>query len=213
MKYLLPVSMLVSIILGPLPVLAGTLTIPMSFEYLAVDGKPVQSSMFNHKAKLDLSTGEHKIAIRYHEMVPDDFSDSQSFIKSAPFIVTLNASTNGNYRLKPVGGDEVKYPQEFAKSPQIQILTNTGTKASYQVEYTNIKERSFFSRLLGDDTGVDISHASATATKSPPQFVPTAKPAINSQTPTQAQQMLHYWWQQADEQTRKEFMGWAIKQL
>ncbi|WP_252345994.1 DUF2057 family protein, partial [Shewanella indica] len=28
-----------------------------------------------------------------------------------------------------------------------------------------------------------------------------------------AQQMLQYWWLQADEATRKEFMSWAIKQL
>ena len=40
-------------------------------------------------------------------------------------------------------------------------------------------------------------------------------PAATAQkpTPAQAEQMLQYWWLQADDKTRKEFMGWAIKQL
>ena len=91
MKSLLPVTAMLALF-GPASALAGNLTIPMSFEYLAMDGQTIESSVFNHKAELALAPGEHKIAIRYNEMVEDDFTDGQSFVKSAPFIVTLMAT-------------------------------------------------------------------------------------------------------------------------
>ena len=38
-------------------VLAANLTIPMSFEYLALDGAEVETSMFSHQSDLALTNG------------------------------------------------------------------------------------------------------------------------------------------------------------
>lgn len=232
MKALLPVTALLAMF-GSATAMAGNLSIPMSFEYLALDGQTIETSIFNHKADLALAPGEHKIAIRYHELVEDDFSDSQSFIKSAPFIVTIVATDDGEYRLKPAGSDVVKYPEKFAKSPEVEIVSDNGSKLAYQVEYTDLKESSFFSRLLGDNSGVNVGQAAAAATASgmavqaaqptaAVQPVATAPVTSSAQTTApqntpnseaHAEQMLQYWWLQADEETRKQFMSWAIKQL
>ena len=89
------------------------------------------------------------------------------------------------------------------------------------MEYTNLEESTFFSRLLGDNTGVNLNHAAVAATSaagaapaSQPvqehsQVNTAAAPADTQTTATDsaahAEQMLQYWWLQANEETRKQF--------
>ncbi|WP_339086424.1 DUF2057 domain-containing protein [Shewanella chilikensis] len=213
-------------------VFAANLTIPMSFEYLALDGKEIETSNFNHKSELALSEGVHKIAIRYHDMVDDEFSDSQSFVKSSPFILTLKAEGDNEYILKPADGDYVKKPKEFAKTPQVVITRADKGQVNYQVELTQLKETTFLSQLFNGNKGPDVETAAAAVTSgnmaSNRPVAPVSQPSpVSAMTmpaaskasgqggdsAAHAQQMLQYWWLQADEATRKEFMSWAIKQL
>lgn len=235
MKSVLPIGALLALAASS-SVFAGSLTIPMSFEYLALDGQQIATNSFTHKAELELTPGTHKIAIRYHDMVEDDFSDSQSFIKSAPFILTLRVDGDHDYFLKPASGEVVKQPKQFAKAPQVVVNRADKGEVSYKVFQTDYKEDSFVDRLFGGSKGVDIDEAAAAATAvgtaavvaSAAPVAPVSQPApvaTNVQAPQatspvppaqageHAQQMLQYWWLQADEQTRKEFMSWAIKQL
>ncbi|UJF23246.1 DUF2057 domain-containing protein [Shewanella sp. OMA3-2] len=222
-------------LLSSTSLMAANLTIPMSFEYLALDGQQIETNSFKHKSDLNLTTGSHKIAIRYHDMVQDNFSDSQSFIKSAPFIVTLNVDGDFNYTLSPATGEVVKRPKYFAKKPDIIITRQDKGSVSYSVENTQLEEASFFANLFGGNKTADIDAMSANATSNnltvntaattPATISPavaatavTVNPLNTDNLPkatsaAQAEQMLQYWWLQADEKTRKEFMGWAIKQL
>ncbi|AEG11956.1 UPF0319 protein yccT [Shewanella baltica OS183] len=229
MKSLLPISSLL-VLLGSASAFAADLNIPMSFEYLALDGKKVESSVFNHKSSLELTPGTHKIAIRYHEMVEDDFSDSQTFVKSAPFIVTLDVDGDYQYYLQAAEGKVVKKPKVYAHNPQIKLTRGDKGDVNFQVVNTNLEEESFVSRLFSGNQAVDVSGTAAAATGAAGAVVavapvPVATSATVSATSLTApvdtskataanpQQMLQYWWLQADEKTRKEFMSWAISQL
>ena len=230
MKSVMPITALIAL-LGASSAMAANLTIPMAFEYLALDGQKVESSMFNHKSDISLDNGTHKIAIRYHDMVQDDFSDSESFIKSSPFIITLAVDGNYDYQLIPAEGEVIKHPKTFAKAPQVVITRKDGGNVNYKVAQTDITEDSFVSKLFGGNSGQDIdvaavaatSSAAVVATRTPtPTITPTSsvKPATlpatlpgNTSDADHAQQMLQYWWLHADEKTRKEFMSWAIQQL
>lgn len=229
MKSLLPISSLL-VLLGSASAFAADLNIPMSFEYLALDGKKVESSVFNHKSSLELTPGTHKIAIRYHEMVEDDFSDSQTFVKSAPFIVTLDVDGDYQYYLQAAEGKVVKKPKVYAQNPQIKLTRSDKGEVNFQVVNTNLEEESFVSRLFSGNQAVDVSGTAAAATGAAGAVVavapaPVATSATVSATSLTApvdtskataanpQQMLQYWWLQADEKTRKEFMSWAISQL
>lgn len=230
MKSLLPISSLL-VLLGSASAFAADLNIPMSFEYLALDGKKVESSVFNHKSNLALASGTHKIAIRYHEMVEDDFSDSQTFVKSAPFIVTLEVDGDHQYYLQAAEGKVVKKPKSYAQNPQIVLTRSDKGQVNYQVANTDIEEESFVSRLFSGNQAVDVSGTAAAVTgaagataaviTSAPTSTQAAINATSLTAPVDAskaaganpQQMLQYWWLQADEKTRKEFMSWAISQL
>ncbi|MGI2126419.1 DUF2057 domain-containing protein [Shewanella oncorhynchi] len=227
MKSLLPISSLL-VLLGSASAFAADLNIPMSFEYLALDGKKVESSVFNHKSSLELAPGTHKIAIRYHEMVEDDFSDSQTFVKSAPFIVTLDVDGDHQYYLQAAEGEVVKKPKVYAQNPQIKLTRSDKGNVNYQVVNTNLEEESFVSRLFSGNQAVDVSGTAAAATGAAGAVVAvapvTTSATVNATSLTapvdtskaagaNPQQMLQYWWLQADEKTRKEFMSWAISQL
>lgn len=235
MKSIMPITALIAL-LGASSAMAANLTIPMAFEYLAIDGKKIEGSLFNHKSDLDLTQGSHKIAIRYHDMVQDDFSDSESFVKSSPFIVTLNVDGEHDYTLQPAEGKVVKRPKSFAKSPQVIITRNDGGSVNYKVTQTDFTEETFVGKLFGGDNGQDIEVAAAAATGAAvtassvttpppvsaktqveaatlPSGVPTTLPANDAASAEHAQQMLQYWWLHADDKTRKEFMSWAIQQL
>ncbi|MCS6099930.1 DUF2057 domain-containing protein [Shewanella baltica] len=228
MKSLLPISSLL-VLLGSASAFAADLNIPMSFEYLALDGKKVESSVFNHKSSLELTPGTHKIAIRYHEMVEDDFSDSQTFVKSAPFIVTLDVDGDYQYYLQAAEGKVVKKPKVYAQNPQIKLTRGDKGDVNFQVVNTNLEEESFVSRLFSGNQAVDVSGTAAAATGAAGAVAVAPAPVATSATVSATsltapvdtskataanpQQMLQYWWLQADEKTRKEFMSWAISQL
>lgn len=229
MKSLLPISSLL-VLLGTASAFAADLNIPMSFEYLALDGKKVESSVFNHKSSLELAPGTHKIAIRYHEMVEDDFSDSQTFVKSAPFIVTLDVDGDHQYYLQAAEGEVVKKPKVYAQNPQIKLTRSDKGNVNYQVVNTNLEEESFVSRLFSGNQAVDVSGTAAAATGAAGAVVAVSPAPVTTSATVNAtsltapvdtskaaganpQQMLQYWWLQADEKTRKEFMSWAISQL
>ncbi|MGL5360696.1 MAG: DUF2057 domain-containing protein, partial [Shewanella sp.] len=239
---LLPISSLL-MLLGSASALAADLHIPMSFEYLALNGQKVESSAFNHKSQLALAPGTHKIAIRYHEMVEDDFSDSQTFVKSSPFILTLEVEGDYQYYLQAAEGKVVKRPKEYAKNPQVALTRSDKGQIHYQVSQTTIQEEGFVSRLFSGNQATDVASTAVQATGSAAATAPTvaASSALaltaatdtatntvtNTATSTKAnpspnnapnaaaspEQMLQYWWLQADDKTRKEFMSWAISQL
>ncbi|ABV87979.1 DUF2057 domain-containing protein [Shewanella pealeana] len=216
---------------------AADFNIPMAFEYIAVDGQEIKTSLFNHKSEIELDKGTHKIAIRYNDLVADDFSDSETNIKSNAFVVTIDVDGDYSYQLKPADGEFVKNPKSFAKAPQVVITREDKGNVSYKVTQTNIGEESFVSRLFSGNnpTDVDAESAAVTSSAATVASIPTAPvskpspaatatmPAVAATSPTppvtsaeeaaKAEQMLQYWWLQADEQTRKEFMSWAIKQL
>ncbi|MCH1928997.1 DUF2057 domain-containing protein [Shewanella sp. A25] len=232
MKSLLPISGMFALI-SSASVFAADLNIPMSFEYLALDGVKIETSSFNHKSQLALTNGSHKIAIRYHEMVEDDFSDSQSFVKSSPFILTLFVDGDHQYHLQAAEGEVVKRPKTFAQNPQVIVTRADKGQVSYKVINTNIEEESFVSRLFSGNQSSDASNSAAVATgavvttaavATPTTVATPTQAAVNATAPAAAsqpntngaaspQQMLQYWWLQADEKTRKEFMSWAISQL
>lgn len=238
MKLLLSVSAMLVLTVS-ISAFAADLKIPMEFEYLALDGKKIQSNSFLHKSTLKFDHGTHKIAVRYNDLVKDDFGDNRSFIKSSPFIITINVDGDHHYLLRPGEGKIIRNPKNFAKDPKVKISRSDGGPVSYQVFNTDLEEESFLSRLFSGNQTQDIAGNVATATNTGVSLAATGSVAtIAAQTPetkpdavaatspiavaeshnanqnadVNPQRMLQYWWLQADEKTRKEFMRWAFSQ-
>ncbi|MGL4473507.1 MAG: DUF2057 domain-containing protein [Shewanella sp.] len=242
MKYLVPTTAFASLFFSA-SILASSLEIPLNFEYLALDGQEISTTSFKHQAELDLTPGTHKIAIRFHDMMQDQYSDSQTFVKSSPFIITLDVQDNTEYQLAPASDLALKDPKKYAETPKVNINSNNNSPVSFQYVLTQYEEPSFFNRLFtGSQTAkIDASTAAATAVGTSAMVQANTQTTTNQANSADAiviatgaaqtasgvvtapatavndganpEQMLQYWWLQADDNTRKEFMSWAIKQL
>ncbi|MBY5990836.1 DUF2057 domain-containing protein [Ferrimonas balearica] len=209
---------------------AENLTIPMEFEFVALDGTKVSSSLFSHKSELELAPGQRKIALQYKDLVPESVGDGHRRISSSPFVVTLQVAPGVDYRLNPDRRIlDIKTAEAYAKDPKVVISASDGSQVSYSVQLTQSDESTIVDKLLGDAptapsaeeaalaaTATGTAAAAAAAPTSPAaepaQAAPQAAPAAG-QSASQAEEMLKYWWNQADEQTRKAFMSWAVQQL
>ncbi len=216
---------------------AENLNIPMGFEFLALDGQKVERSLVKHKSDLALTPGDHEIAIRYLDRAVGDVTDTPEIVKSDPFIITLNVEAGAEYLLRAAGGRGVARPFEFAESPDIEITRRDGATVNYTFTQTDIDQRDFDTMLYGKRIAPVTTPAAATAAAAAPgaataaaSSIPPGGPAEeiydlevvdDTRQPTAVEggqgaspdQMLRLWWERADEQTRKDFLGWAIKQL
>lgn len=216
---------------GASAVSAANMKIPMAFEYLALDGQKVKKSVFMHKSKLKLSPGQHEIALRYHDMVESEVSDTDEDVKSPAFIITLNVTDGADYYLEVGGNGEIDDPREFALAPDVVVTRKGGGKVDYKLTHTDIEEKSFNIQLYGQSPEQQkpalVSHNAPTTAAAAAQYTPepelvstpvgattaAAAPAPATGTTATPEQMLHLWWQRADEKTRKEFLSWAVQQL
>jgi uncharacterized protein YccT (UPF0319 family) len=179
---------------------SSELSIPKAFEFLAVDGKDV-GGWINTPRSIDLSSGEHKIALKYTAAVEDAGNPRiEEFIGSEPILVTLMVEDGKNYHL--VAHSSIKYaPREFAENPRVKVVSNDGGNVNADVSRLVQNDQSKWAKVTG-------SYESSTK----PQISDMAKITAKSTAPalsangSPASSMLVYWWNQADQQTRDNFL-------
>ncbi|WP_162846100.1 DUF2057 domain-containing protein [Seongchinamella sediminis] len=218
MKTSLSAAVALGTALASSPLAAASLTIPLSFEFIALNGQMIERSLVFHQDELQFDAGHHEIALRYADMMESDFNDTMESVKSAAFIVTLDASDDAAYTLAPAGGEPVRDPQEFARTPEVVITREDGSRAQFTLTRTEVR-RDFAAKLYGSEqvaSAVPVApapSASADVAEAVSGNAPAAAPAPIETSGASPAEMLQLWWQRADQQTRKEFLGWAIDQL
>ena len=195
---------------------SAKLVIPETFKFLAVDGEDVDGGFFDGPYKIDLKPGIQKIALQYDNKVPDDANPRlDEFIKSEPMLLTLNVIQDGTYKLVP-HPDIDRDPRGYAENPRLKVVNPQGQKARYEIALLIEKKESVWSKVTQKDGQkaepksefAELTSARAPAVASTPTSgeSPAVAPA-NGAAP--AGDMLQYWWSQADEKTRQEFMRWV----
>ncbi|MBY6186736.1 DUF2057 domain-containing protein [Marinobacter hydrocarbonoclasticus] len=206
---------------------AESLTIPMEFEFVALDGTKVQTSLFSHKDELELAPGERKIALQYKDLVPESVGDGHRRVSSSPFVITLNVDEGVDYALKADRRiTDIKTAEAYAKAPKVVITASNGSQAQFSLQQTQSDESTIVDKLLGEQpTAPSAEEAALAATASgsavaasskasaPAEVKATEVKPAPAQGDDRAEEMLKYWWEQADAETRKAFMSWAVQQL
>jgi len=219
MKTTISTALAISGALASSSLSAASLTIPMAFEFIALNGQMLERSIVFHNEELEFAPGHHEIAMRYYDMVESNVSDTPESVESAAFIVTLDATDDGDYVLAPAVGEVIRNPQEFALAPQVVITREDGRAAEYTFTQTDV-DSHFSTRLYAatvvpteaapaapaPSASVDVIE-DATVSAPAPELPPVDTSGASSAD------MLRLWWQRADEKTRKDFLNWAINQL
>ncbi|MCG7981299.1 MAG: DUF2057 domain-containing protein [Candidatus Thiodiazotropha lotti] len=185
-KLLISGVLLVWLSLAGCSVQAARITIPDSFEFLALDGQAVSGSLLSHQAQLELPEGEHEITLRYKDVIIDPDLGYEAVINSSPFVINLNAKSDVHYRLTPEPA-AFKDKQAFAKNPQVTIR----------------------SELESSPKSVEIVAVDTTSRKEP---LAVNTQVHTDKLPKDAGEQLRYWWLKADQDTRQSFMSWIVSQ-
>ncbi|TKB48222.1 DUF2057 domain-containing protein [Ferrimonas sediminicola] len=217
-------SLMAALIAGGLSLnsLAADLNIPLSMEFIAVNGQEVKSNFFSHKDEIELEKGKHTVALVYKDLIEEPYGDGHQRVNSDPFLLHITIDADGVYKLRPQTPiRDLKQAKAFAQAPKVSVTHSDGHQVQYSIEMTSIHEESIIDSLTKELTPEQKHKQEVIAATAP-----KGSAAASADTPTDANEvqlqgdaklnpeaMLKYWWQQADEQTRKEFMTWAISNM
>ncbi|TRX56659.1 DUF2057 domain-containing protein [Thalassomonas sp. M1454] len=185
-----------TLILALLPVTsyAANLLIPAEFSVLRVNGEEFSSSFIQTDTKLELNTGQNVVVLKYAEIFEDDFDDSHQTIKSEAFILLFSVANQQDLKFSYTKPKDKEQAKAFSKKPIVNIHTKSGSKLALinqslstyndQVMQETISRRQ---EVVKQSLEVDDQ---TTFTKTGPDNLA----------------MLKYWWAQASDSEKKEFL-------
>ena len=183
MKLLLGVMALLAFSAG-----ANQITFPEVYDVLKVDGQERISNFFERKTEIPLTTGRHVILYRYNELFEDD-DDGHTKIKSEPYVLVLQKGQESVVVNNPDNLDEAQ-ARKYAELPKLSINSESGAEVVFKTFALSEFEQQQYRSVLDSQTEKVLQ------TSEKKQTVSGAN-ALN---------MLNYWWQQATEQERTEFL-------
>ena len=202
------------------PIWAATLSTADNLDIEVIDGQKFRSGLFSNAQKaINLSEGDHQIVLRLSGSIKG--SKDPELYKTGYHVITLK--TEGNEKLelasKPI--KRMRDARAFDKNPEF-ILTNSNGKA-YPFQTAFLEKEGM---QIGRDLVRELKEFNATGSSAALESrAPFAALAMNNPATTLSngsksvsevllsEQMLHYWFQQADKETRERFLSWAARAM
>lgn len=208
-----------------LPVFANnTLIPPSSAKFIALDGQDAEVMEIDSKKGFTLKNGQHQLVFQLKSIIRDG-GDSRMYT-SKPYIMTFNLQGDQTYTIVSPQLRTTADISVLEKQPaeQISLISANGEKISFA--FSSLKKSGLTMgdltdsvqkfNLSDDPAAVKAFGGSmqpvVTATKvTAPAMVNPPKPAPVTANPT-SESMLKYWYDQADEATRKRFLQWVSEE-
>lgn len=195
---------------------AATLEIPQPYTLQLLDGQSANTSMLTSDRKLNLSAGEHQVVVQFEGTFRDQ-SDNR-LIRVEPVVINLNLKDTDALALR------FTYPRNFdaaerylATQPLTIVEQPAGTPA--KVDFFVLPKKEGLQ--IGRDYQQELTAMGKAfrQTSMPIATAETAAAAVQEKVGSgpvdknvQTLEMLKYWYNQADVQTRKDFQHWIISQ-
>lgn len=176
----------------------ATLVIPEALDIVSVDNNKYSKPLFSDPVTtLKLEPGQHQIVLEY-DMLFEVGHDDHDVITSEPFQITFSTVAGEQYYIKVPVFDEstLDKARVYARKPVIEIIR----RADSQSVAAEITYREFDGTFSTKHTKTSKSNTPKAASTNPSEKTNQA-----SSSP-EALKMLEYWWQQASEQQRKQFL-------
>ena len=200
---------------------AGMVTGSSNIDFLAIDGQKANKSLLKETNAFNINdTQKHQVVVRVSEIT--QVGSDRSLFESDPIVVTFQGLSENIVISAPRLQNE-RDVSNFKQSPVITVKTQSGNNVENKQEY--LKQEGLF--LIKDLNEYNASGAPAslpslaTITTSASTAVVVGGPAatgkvnkgkVTLQGENVAEQMLQYWYQQADKETQTRFIDWAKKQ-
>ncbi|AWX13448.1 hypothetical protein CEP49_02220 [Mergibacter septicus] len=193
---------------------AANLSSSSNITFLAIDGKKPEKSV-NKMHNVNLSDNQtHQVVVRVSEIVRN--GSDRTLFESSPIIVTFE-TTNQDLTLSVPRIDTARDADKFSNNPKITLKNTNGQEISSKQEM--LKQEGLFpdSHILEDLATYNTAKNKASVYGFATTVIPaiqqglgkTTKGKVTVQGENVAEQMLQYWYQQADKQTQARFLKWA----
>lgn len=203
----------------PVTVFATSLRLSSEIDLLVLDGKKVSSSLLRGADSIELENGRHQLVFRVEKTLRLSSHEERLYI-SPPLVISFDTQlvNQVNFHLPRLNNE--RDASHFDDAPRVELLdgdampipvkldilsiTSTTKIVDYEMEterYNKAAKHASlpqFATMMADDSSL-LSGVSE-LDRVPPQ----------SQTLTE--QRLKFWFEQADAQTRSNFLQWAQKQ-
>lgn len=204
--------------------LATTLKLAPEIDLLVVDGKNMSGSLLKGADSLELNSGQHQILFKVAKPLP---TDPNVLYASPPLVVVFNTRNTRSVAIKLPVIDTERDGNKFSKNPTFQLIGDDGHPLPVRHDVLHQENLNKAATL---ETAMAIYNVGkytasvpsfATIPPSTVSAVPGTTIAVAGTNTTQkttrlqgeniAEQMLQYWFLQADAETQQRFLIWAKK--
>ncbi|KAB2824437.1 DUF2057 family protein [Aliivibrio finisterrensis] len=184
------------------------LTVPDNVELLLVDNQEVElkSSFFSTTSTLELENGEHQIAFRYNPVFKQG---KDNIIVSSDIIVSKFSASDKELAFKfPIYNSPEK-AEAFNTELNWNLIDQNG-------EIVPFTQAQLIHHGVQVGRNIQFELAQFNSTDAPAAFkegmvTVTHKEIKNEQGENTAEQMLHYWYEKADKETKERFASFVLK--
>ncbi len=226
MKFTSRLALVVSLLTTPALftfVQAADLAFEKNIELAVVNGAAHQSnqSLFDQEQQVALSSGDQQIVFRVFDSFRE--SNSKRLFRSPYYVMTFADQGDQLITLstaKPLR--TLAEANKFGRNPQFQLIDSSGQtvpfkmallkKDGIQVNRDLLAELHAFN-ATGHAAAIEARAPFAVVNRSLAGPVPAPVSVTNADHVTVSEQMLHYWFEQADGDTRQRFIEWAERTM
>lgn len=219
MKFGLMVAGLLSISIS-MPAVATTLKLSPDIDLLVVDGKKMTGSLLKGADSLELDGGQHQLLFKVVKSVRSGQNDQTAYT-SPPLIATFNTQNVSSVAIELPRIENVRDGQRFDKTLNYQVIDKNGNALVMKHDVLHpdgVTLSVDLEKVMADYNSQKrpasvpaFTHSRSTASSSLGSAVLNS-PTVTLKGENVSEQMLQYWYQQADKETQKRFLHWANKQ-
>ncbi|MDI9227833.1 DUF2057 family protein [Serratia bockelmannii] len=218
MKFGLVVAALLSI---SMPAAATTLKLSPDIDLLVVDGKKMTGSLLKGADSLELDGGQHQLLFKVTKTVRSG-QHTQAYT-SLQLVATFNTQKISQVAIELPRIENDRDAQRFDRTLNYLVVDKDGNALPFRHDALHPDSVTFNTDLEKVMTDYNRQNRPASvpafvqANAGNPSALAMAGPPLNAPTVTLkgenvSEQMLQYWFQQADKETQKRFLRWANKQ-
>lgn len=206
------------------PAVATTLKLSPEIDLLVVDGKKIAGSLLKGADSLELDNGQHQILFTVSKTVRTAARDRVLYT-SSPLIAAFDTediklvaiqlpridterdgekfTATPNYRLVDQNGKSIPVRQDTLKIEGVAVAANLENEVARYNASKNRASMLAFANVSRQPTVATIPVPFANG------GAPVAQKSVTLQGENVAEQMLQYWFLQADKETQQRFLKWT----
>lgn len=199
-----------------IPTMATTLKLAPEIKILVVDGKKVSNNLLKGSNGLELAGSEHQILLRVEKVIKSGSRDEELYT-SPPLVLTFNAphTKTVSFNIPKLSTEQESL--RFNREPIVNLFDEHGNPISSTIDILKIeglivladleKEMARYNRENNVASLPTLALQNELPTLSQNNSIEQTTVVVKGENV--AEQMLQYWYQQADKQTKQRFMKWA----